>query len=192
MRASRTRPSTRRVAIAALMIATIGAAVLAIDNLLGLIDTHLIAVGFVAMIAVVSVSTGVLAAVGAALVPDGARVLVAVAVVGFLAALSPATASQLRLPLAVGMQSLVPMAFAAGGLLVLRSQREFAAARVLAVLLLGFAAAWAVAAFVPVALVAFLIVQAGTLIVAAVLSLQPVLRQGRRLARELWSSAEVS
>jgi hypothetical protein len=83
------------------------------------------------------------------------------------------------------------LAFAAGGLLALHSQREFAAVRALTVMLLGLAAAWIVTAFVPVALVAFLVVQAGTLLVAAVLSLESVLRRVRGLARELWSSAEV-
>jgi hypothetical protein len=191
MSAPRSGPSVRRAFTVALMIATIGAALLTIDNLLGFVSAHLIAVGFVTMVAVISVSAGVVAAAGAALARDGARVLLAVAVVGFVAALSPATGSQLWLTVSVAMQALVPLAFAAGGLLVLRSQRKFAGVRVLTVMLLGFAAAWIIAAFVPVALVVFLIAQAGTLVVTAALSLQPLLRRGRSLARELWSSAAV-
>jgi hypothetical protein len=191
MSAPRFGLSVRRATTVALMMATIGAALLAIDNLLGFVSAHLIAVGFVTMVAVISVSAGVVAAAGAALARDGARILLAVAVVGFVAALSPATGTQLWVPVSVAMQALVPLAFAAGGLLVLRSQRKFAAVRVLTVMLLGFAAAWIIAAFVPVALVVFLIAQAGTLVVTAALSLQPLLRRGRSLARELWSSAAV-
>jgi len=183
--------SVRRATTVALMMATIGAALLAIDNLLGFVSAHLIAAGFVTTVAVVSVSAGVGAAAGAALTRDRARALLAVAVVGFVAALSPATESHMWLPMSIAMQALVPLAFAAGGLLALHSQREFAAVRALTVMLLGLAAAWIVTAFVPVALVAFLVVQAGTLLVAAVLSLESVLRRVRGLARELWSSAEV-
>lgn len=191
MSAPRFGPSVRRATTVALMMATIGAALLAIDNLLGFVSAHLIAAGFVTMVAVISVSAGVVAAAVAALARDGARVLLAVAVVGFVAALSPATGSQLWLPVSVAVQALVPLAFAAGGLLLVRGQREFAAVRVLTVMLLGFAVAWTVAAFVPVTLEAFLVVQAGTLLVAAVLSMAFVLRRVRGLARKLWSSAEV-
>ncbi|PYY61311.1 hypothetical protein DEJ17_04060 [Curtobacterium sp. MCSS17_011] len=180
----------RRAAAAALMVATTGASLLAVDNLLGFIGTHLIAAGPALMVAAVSVSAGVIAAAGAALARGAAHLVFAAAAVVFVGALSPATSSQLWLPLAVALQALVPLAFAAAGLLVLRGSRNSTAVRVLAMMLVGFAAAWIVTAFIPV-LVAFLIAQAGTLIVAAALSLQPVLRRGRSLARELWSSAEV-
>jgi hypothetical protein len=119
------------------------------------------------------------------------HLVIAAATVVFVGALSPATSSQLWLPIAVILQALVPLAFAAAGLLALRGSRNSTAVRVLAVMLVGFAAAWIVTAFIPVALVAFLLAQAGTLVVGAVLSLQPILRRGRSLARALWSSAEV-
>lgn len=191
MRASGTWPSARRAATAAVMVATTGASLLAVDNLLGFIGTHLIAAGPVLMVAAISVSAGVVATAGAALARDAAHLVFAAATVVFVAALSPATSSHLWLPIAVVLQALVPLAFAAGGLLVLRGPQNFAAVRVLAGMLVGFAAAWLVTAFIPVALVAFLLAQAGTLVVGVVLSLQPVLRRGRSLARELWSSADV-
>lgn len=191
MRASGTWPSARRAATAASMVATTGASLLAVDNLLGFIGTHLITAGPVLMVAAISVSAGVVATAGAALARDAAHLVFAVATVVFVAALSPATSSDLWLPIAVALHALVPLAFAAGGLLVLRGPQNFAAVRVLAGMLVGFAAAWLVTAFIPVALVAFLLAQAGTLVVGVVLSLQPVLRRGRSLARELWSSAEV-
>ena len=191
MRASSTRPSARRAATAALMVATTGASLLAVDNLLGFVGTHLIAAGPVLMVAAISVSAGVMAAAGAVLARGAVHLVFAAATVVFVAALSPATSSQLWLSIAVVLQALVPLTFAAGGLLVLRGPQNFAAVRVLAVMLVGFAAAWIVTAFIPVALVAFLLAQAGTLVVGAVLSLQPVLRRGRSLARALWSSAEV-
>lgn len=191
MRASGTWPSVRRAATAALMVATTGASLLAVDNLLGFIGTHLIAAGPVLMVAAISASAGVVAAAGAALARDAVHLVIAAATVVFVAALSPATSSQLWLPIAVILQALVPLAFAAAGLLALRGSRNSTAVRVLAVMLVGFAAAWIVTAFIPVALVAFLLAQAGTLVVGAVLSLQPILRRGRSLARALWSSAEV-
>jgi len=192
VRASGTWPSVRRAAAAALMVTTTGASLLAVDNLLGFIGTHLIAAGPVLMVAAISVSAGVVAAVaGAALARGAVHLVFAAATVVFVAALSPATSSQLWLPIAVVLQALVPLTFAAGGLLVLRGPQNFAAVRVLAVMLVGFAAAWFVTAFIPVALVAFLLAQAGTLVVGAALSLQPVLRRARSLVRELWASAEV-
>jgi hypothetical protein len=173
------------------MVATTGASLLAVDNLLGFIGTHPIAAGPVLMVAAISVSAGVVAAAGAALARDAAHLAFAAATVVFVAALSPATSSQLWLPITVVLQALIPLAFAAAGLLVLRGSRNSTAVRVLAVMLVGFAAAWIVTAFVPVALVAFLLAQAGTLVVSAVLSLQPVLRRARSLVRALWASAEV-
>jgi hypothetical protein len=189
--ASGTRPSARRAAAAALMVATTGASLLAVDNLLGFIGTHTITAGSVPMVAALTVSAGIVATAGAALARDAACLVIAVAVVCFVATLSPATSSHLWLSIAVVLQALVPLTFAAGGLLVLRGPQDFAAVRVLAVMFVGFAAAWIVTAFIPVALVAFLLAQAGTLVVGAVLSLQPILRRGRSLARALWSSAEV-
>ena len=194
MRASGTRPSARRTATAAsaaLMVTTTGASLLAVDNVLGFIGTHLIAGGPVLMVAAISVSAGVVAAAGAALARDAVHLVFAAATVVFVSALSPATSSQLLLPIAVILQALVPLAFAAAGLLALRGSQNSTAVRVLAVMLVGFAAAWFVTAFIPVALVTFLLAQAGTLVVGAVLSLQPILRRGRSLARALWSSAEV-
>lgn len=191
MRASGTWPSVRRGATAALMVATTGASLLAVDNLLGFIGTHLLAAGPVLLVAAISVPAGVVAAAGAALARDAVHLVFAAATAVFVSALSPATSSQLWLPIAVVLQALVPLGFAAAGLLVLRGSGNFTAVRVLAVMLVGFAAAWIVTAFIPVALVAFLLAQAGTLVVGAALSLQPVLRRGRSLARELWSSAEV-
>lgn len=173
------------------MVATTGALLLAVDNLLGFIGTHLIAAGPVLMVAAISVSAGVVAAAGAALARDAVHLVFAAATVVFVAALSPATSSQLCLPIAVVLQALVPLAFAAAGLLVLRGSRNSTAVRILAVMLVGFAAAWIVTAFIPVALVAFLLAQAGTLLIAATFSLQPVLRRVRSLVRELWASAEV-
>ncbi|MCS6549065.1 hypothetical protein NYS50_14375 [Curtobacterium flaccumfaciens pv. flaccumfaciens] len=181
----------RRAAAAALMVATTGASLLAVDNLLGFVGTHLIAAGPVLMVAAISVSAGVMAAAGAVLARGAVHLVFAAATVVFVAALSPATSSQLWLPIAVILQALVPLAFAAAGLLALRGSRNSTAVRVLAVMLVGFAAAWIVTAFIPVALVAFLLAQAGTLVVGAVLSLQPILRRARSLARALWSSAEV-
>lgn len=192
MRASGTWPSVRRAAAAAaLMVATTGASLLAVDNLLGFVGTYLIAAGPVLMVAAISVSAGVMAAAGAVLARGAVHLVIAAATVVFVTALSPATSSQLWLPIAVILQALVPLAFAAAGLLALRGSRNSTAVRVLAVMLVGFAAAWIVTAFIPVALVAFLLAQAGTLVVGAVLSLQPILRRGRSLARALWSSAEV-
>jgi hypothetical protein len=173
------------------MVATTGASLLAVDNLLGFIGTHLIAAGPVLMVAAISVSAGVVAAAGAALAHEAAHLVFAAATVVFVGALSPATSSQLWLPIAVILQALVPLAFAAAGLLALRGSRNSTAVRVLAVMLVGFAAAWIVTAFIPVALVAFLLAQAGTLVVGAALSLQPLLRRARSLVRALWASAEV-
>ncbi|MBT1673142.1 hypothetical protein [Curtobacterium flaccumfaciens] len=181
----------RRAAAAALMVATTGASLLAVDNLLGFIGTHLIAAGPVLMVAAISVSAGVVAAAGAALARGAVHLAFAAATVVFVAALSPATSSQLWLPIAVVLQALVPLAFAAAGLLALRVSRNSTTVQALAVMLVGFAAAWIVTAFIPVALVAFLLAQAGTLVVGAALSLQPVLRRARSLVRALWSSAEV-
>jgi hypothetical protein len=191
VRASGTRPSARKAATAALMVTTTGASLLAVDNLLGFIGTHLIAAGPVLMVAAISVSAGVVAAAGAALARGTVHLVFAAATVVFVAALSPATSSQLWLPIAVVLQALVPLALAAAGLLALRGSRNSTAVRVLAVMLVGFAVAWFVTAFIPVALVAFLLAQAGTLVVGAALSLQPVLRRARSLVRELWASAEV-
>ncbi|WP_433953169.1 hypothetical protein [Curtobacterium flaccumfaciens] len=181
----------RRAAAAALMVATTGASLLAVDNLLGFVGTHLIAAGPVLMVAAISVSAGVVAAAGAALARDAVHLVIAAATVVFVTTLSPATSSQLWLPIAVILQALVPLAFAAAGLLALRGSRNSTAVRALAVVLVGFAAAWIVTAFIPVALVAFLLAQAGTLVVGAALSLQPVLRRARSLVRALWASAEV-
>lgn len=191
MRVSGTRPSARKAATAALMVTTTGASLLAVDNLLGFIGTHTLTAGSVPMVAALTVSAGIVATAGAALVRDAACLVIAVAVVCFVATLSPATSSHLWLSIAVVLQALVPLAFAAAGLLALRGSRNSTAVRVLAVMLAGFAVAWFVTAFIPVALVAFLLAQAGTLVVGAVLSLQPILRRGRSLARALWSSAEV-
>jgi len=145
----------------------------------------------VPMVAALTVSAGIVATAGAALARDAVHLVFAAATVVFVTALSPATSSHLWLSIAVVLQALVPLAFAAAGLLALRGSRNSTAVRVLAVMLVGFAAAWIVTAFIPVALVAFLLAQAGTLVVGAVLSLQPILRRGRSLARALWSSAEV-
>lgn len=191
MSPSRSWSAARGAATAALTIATTGAALLAIDNLLGFIGPHLITAGSVAMVAAIAVSAGVVATAGAALARDAARAVVAVAVLGFVAALSPATSSHLWFPIAIVLQTLVPLAFTVAGLLLRRCSRNSAVVRVLEVMLLGFAAAWTVASFIPVALVAFLSAQAGTLVVAGTLSLQPVLRRGRSLARELWTSADI-
>lgn len=191
VRASGTWPSARRAATAALMVASTGGSLLAVDNVLGFIGTHLLAAGPVLLVAAICVSAGVVATAGAALARDAAHLVFAAATVVFVAALSPATSSQLWLPIAAVMQAAVPLAFAAAGLLVLRGSRNFTAVQVLAVMLVGFAAAWIVTAFIPVVLVAFLLAQAGTLVVGAVLSLQPVVRRVRTLGRELWASAEV-
>jgi hypothetical protein len=191
VRASGTWPSVRRAAAAALMVATTGASLLAVDNLLGFIGTHPSAAGPVLMVAAISVSAGVVGAGGAARAHETPHLVFAAATVVFVGALSPATSSQLWLLIAVILQALVPLAFAAAGLLALRGSRNSTAVRVLAVMLVGFAAAWIVTAFIPVALVAFLLAQAGTLVVGAALSLQPLLRRARSLVRALWASAEV-
>lgn len=191
MSAPRTRPAGRRAATVALMTANTGAALLAIDNLLGFIGAHPLAAGLVPMAAAISVVAGSVAAVGTALARDAARLLAAMATCSFVATLSPATSTSVWLPVAIALQALVPLAFAAAGLLLLRRPRSSPAVRVLAVMLLGSALAWTVTAFIPVALMAFLVVQATTLLVAAALSLHPVLLRGRRLGRELWSSADV-
>ncbi|MBT1674666.1 hypothetical protein [Curtobacterium aurantiacum] len=173
------------------MTANTGAALLAIDNLLGFVGTHPLAAGFVPLAAAISVSAGAVAAVGAAFARDAARLLAAMAACTFVATLSPATSTGLVLPVAIALQALVPLAFAAAGLLHLRHPRSSPVVRVLAVMLLSSAVAWTVTTFVPIALVAFLIAQATTLLVAAALSLHPVFRSSRSLAHELWSSAEV-
>ncbi|PZE34779.1 MULTISPECIES: hypothetical protein [unclassified Curtobacterium] len=174
-----------------LILGTAGAALLSIDNLLGFVGTHAIDTAFVPMIAAVSVLAGSVAAVGGVLARDITRVFVAVAVVGFVATRSPATGIHLWFPIAVALQALVPLAFAAAGALVLHRHRELVIVRVVAALLVGFALAWTATAFIPVALAAFLIVQAGTLLVVVILSLRPVFRLSWSLARELWSSADV-
>jgi len=183
--------SARRVLAASLILGTVGAALLSVDNLLGFTGAHLLSPPLAPVVAIVTAVAASVAAVGGALARDLARLLVAVAVVGFVATGSPASSIQLWFPVAVVLQALVPLKFAAAGLVFRRRPHRSVTERALAALLVGFALAWTITAFVPVALVPFLVLQAGTLLVAVTLSLQPVRDWCRNLARELWSSADV-
>ncbi|WP_146240190.1 hypothetical protein [Curtobacterium sp. MCSS17_008] len=138
-----------------------------------------------------TVFAALVAAVGGLFARDLAPVLVAVAVVGFVTTRSPASSIQLWFPVAVTLQVLVPLTFAAAGLVHRRRPHSSTAGRALATLFVGFALATTITALFPVALVGFLILQAGTLLVAVTLSMQPVLRLCWSLARQLWSSADV-
>ncbi|NII42558.1 hypothetical protein E9228_003227 [Curtobacterium flaccumfaciens] len=172
-----------------MILGTAGASFLSIDNLLGFIGTHAIHAAAVPMVAVITALAGSAAALGGVLGRDLTRALVAV--VGFVATRSPATSLHLPYPVAIVLQALVPLAFAAAGASVLLRRRGLVIVRVLAALLMGLALAWTATAFVPVALAAFLIVQAVTLLVVVILSLRPVLRLIFDVARDLWSSADV-
>lgn len=176
---------------ASLILGTAGAALLSMDNLLGFVGTHLLPTALAPIVAVVTVVAASAATARSALARDLARLLVAVAVVGFVATGSPASSIQLWFPVAVVLQALVPLTFAAAGLASRCRPHRSVTERALAALLVGFALAWTITAFVPVALVPFLFLQAGTLLVAVTLSLQSVLDWCRSLARELWSSADV-
>jgi hypothetical protein len=191
MTTSRTCRSASRGTASALILGTAGASFLSIDNLLGFVGTHVIDAAAVPMVAVITALAGSAAALGGVLGRDLTRALAAVAVVGFVATCSPATSLHLPYPVAIVLQALVPLAFAAAGASVLRRRRDLVIVRVLAALLMGLAVAWTATAFVPVALAAFLIVQAVTLLVVVILSLRPVLRLILDVARDLWSSADV-
>lgn len=193
MTTSRSSHSANTLTASALILSTAGAAFLSIDNLLGFVDIHAIGTASVPMVAWFILFAGSVAALGGMLTRDLTRALVAIAIaiVGFVATRSPATSLHLSLPIAIALQALVPLAFAAAGASVLRRPRDLVIVRVLAALLMGLALAWTATAFIPVALGAFLIAQAGTLLVALSLSLRPVLRLSRDVARDLWSSADV-
>jgi len=191
MTTSRSSHSANTLTASALILSTAGAAFLSIDNLLGFVDTHAIGTASVPMVAWFILFAGSVAALGGMLTRDLTRALVAIAIVGFVATRSPATSLHLSLPIAIALQALVPLTFAAAGASVLRRPRDLVIVQVLAALLMGLALAWTATAFIPVALGAFLIAQAGTLLVALSLSLRPVLRLSRDVARDLWSSADV-
>lgn len=164
---------------------------LAIDNLLGFAGYHVLSANLVLVVVVISVAAGVSAAVCAALARDAPRLIMAIAVSSFVATLSPATGGHSWGPFAIALQAFVPLAFAATAVIVLRSPRGTAAERLIAVLLLILALTWAFVAFIPVALVTFLVAQAGALLLTSTLSLLPVLRRGMAVMRELWSSADI-
>ena len=191
MTTSRSSHSANTLTASALILSTAGAAFLSIDNLLGFVDIHAIGTASVPMVAWFILFAGSVAALGGMLTRDLTRALVAIAIVGFVATRSPATSLHLSLPIAIALQALVPLTFAAAGASVLRRPRDLVIVQVLAALLMGLALAWTATAFIPVALGAFLIAQAGTLLVALSLSLRPVLRLSRDVARDLWSSADV-
>ncbi|MGN6407536.1 MAG: hypothetical protein ACTHMH_04260 [Curtobacterium sp.] len=152
---------------------------------------HVLGATAVPLVVATSVAAGSIAAAGGAFTRDAPRALVALGIVGFVATLSPGTSSQLWFPIAVALQGLVPLVFAAAGILVAQRSASTGAVRAMALLLLVSALSWIVTAFVPVLLVVFLSAQACTLLVAAALGLHPVLRRSWRHARELWSSADV-
>ncbi|MCP1503036.1 hypothetical protein J2Y89_001780 [Curtobacterium herbarum] len=191
MTTSRSSHSANTLTASALIFSTAGAAFLSIDNLLEFVDTHAIGTASVPMVAWFILFAGSVAALGGMRTRDFTRALVAIAIVGFVATRSPATSLHLSLPIAIALQALVPLTFAAAGASVLRRPRDLVIVQVLAALLMGLALAWTATAFIPVALGAFLIAQAGTLLVALSLSLRPVLRLSRDVARDLWSSADV-
>lgn len=179
-----------RAGTGALLVELGVGALLAVDNLLGFVGWHLLPPGAPLPLGSVGVLTGLGALAICALTRRVGDALMAASAIGFLSTLSPALGGGSSPLLPVVLQAAVPIGLALAAAVHLRVGGT-TAERILGAAIVVLALAWAVAAFLPVWLVALLVVQALTLVIAASRTALPAARRLWNVLLELWSSAAI-
>ena len=181
---------THRVTVAATAAAALCSAVLAADNTLGFIGSHILGPGAAPVVAVLGVTLAVAGVIFAACSCDAPLGIIALSVAAFLLFRSPALGVSTWPLLATALQALVPIGFAIAAVIIIR-RRLATLDVVLAAITAGLALLWALTSFVPLWLPGFLLLQVGTLAAATVLAGAPLIAGFTDVIRGLWSSAEV-
>lgn len=166
------------------------AALLTADGLLDVREQPLLEPDAAAAVAGAAVVACLLTSVGALVVRDPTRAVVALASAELLSRTSSAPGPVSWPPLLVVLQLVVPLTLGAAA--VRWSRRPSGRwVRLVAAVAAGAAVVWAVGGFLPVSLTLLGGAQATTLVATSVIGARPLLRRVARLARELWASAEV-
>lgn len=185
-----TRNSDATAVVSAATIASLGATVLAGDNMLGFTGSHFLGFGAAPFLAVFTVLVAASCVVLAWRAHDVARGIAAASVIAFTLTQSPALPTTLWFPLSMTLQVLVPLGFAACAILTWRGSAH-TLPRAVSVMTAALAVAWAGGGFVPVPLEVFLALQAATLLAVTALIAMPWLRHAARLLRHLRDSATI-
>lgn len=173
-------------------LATAGATLLSLDNVLGFIDAHVLHPGWSSGVAAVTVVAGILGVVASSWCRDDVRSLVSMAVVVQVAMLSPATGSAAGWEsLDVTARAVVPLCLAAAAVISWRRSLP-GMRRAFDALVASLATAWLVGAVAPVMpLELFLGVQVLTLTVSTAVVASGLLHRASAFLRHLWHTSDV-
>ncbi|MGU3409397.1 hypothetical protein ACLBWP_04760 [Microbacterium sp. M1A1_1b] len=187
----RSGPSLKRTAaVNTSTFAALGAAILAVDNMLGFAGHHLLGIGAAPVIVVLVVLVAVSCIAFALRARDLARGIAAASVVGFVVTQSPAVTTSSWFPLSIAFQAVVPLGFAGCAVLTSRSSAR-TSTRAASIIAAGLALTWAVVAFVPLWLALFLALQIATLVAVTVIVAAPWIRRAVDLVRHLGDTATI-